>query len=273
MKHYKTLKTQTTLLTLLFLISVIIVFGLKPVTIVLVVGTLTVMGFIWRLFRALQRQIGDQQFQNFRQLETLSGLYNTLDIQHPLPLTRHTAASPDFLHLLANEIFRLRPLLIVEVGSGTSTLVAAYCLKKIGQGKIISLDHLEKYASITQQTIKSHDLDNFAEVVYSPLKTYEKDGASLLWYDDSVLKPVDSIDLLIVDGPPKGVSELARYPALPLLKDKLHEGSIVLLDDGARVEETKTVALWEKELGLTSSFHSMEKGAFLCYFRKKQDGA
>ncbi len=271
MKHYRNLKIQTLLLAILFVVTASLISGDANEIILVTMASLLLVGLIWRLFRALQRQIGDQQFNNFRQLETLTGLYSTLDMQHPLPLTRHTAASPDFLHLLANEIFRVKPTLIVEVGSGTSTLVAAYCLKKIGRGKIISLDHLEKYATITRQTVESHELDKFATVVHAPLKQFSQSENNLLWYDDSALEQVESIDLLIVDGPPKNVSALARYPAISLLRSKLHKDTVVLLDDGDRVEETQTVNLWKKEHGLVGEFQTIEKGAFVCRFEKKSE--
>ncbi len=266
MNPYQRLKIQTLLIASLFVLSAFIIFDFGPIVIILITASLAIVGLVWRLFRGLHRQIWDQQFRHYGQLEALSGLYSTLDIQHPLPRTRHTAASPDFLHLLANEIFRVRPQLIVEVGSGTSTLVAAYCLKKIGRGKIISLDHLDKYATITRQTIESHDLGNYAAVEFAPLKKYDGEGKDFLWYDDSVLEQVKQIDLLIVDGPPKDAAVLARYPAISLLENKLHKDTVVLLDDGDRIDEKQTVALWEKEHGLVCSAHAMEKGAFVCRF-------
>ena len=267
MKPYQTLKSQSLIIALLFIVSTLIGVYLFPAAIVVpITAALGMVGLIWRVYRALHRQIGEQQFSEFRQMEALSGLYGTLDIQHPLPRTRHTAASPDFLHFLANEIFRLRPQLIIEVGSGTSTLVAAYCLKKIGSGKIVSLDHLQKYADITRQTVLSHQLQNFAEVLYAPLKDYEIDGAVHPWYDHSSLDQYDSIDLLIVDGPPMNVAARARYPAVPLLNNKLHKDSVVLLDDGSRWAETETVKLWKKQFGLDFSEQPMEKGAFRCFY-------
>ena len=267
MNPYQTLKTQTLAIAVLFAIAAFAAayFSASAIVIVIVL-VIAIVGLVWRLFRALQREFGEQQFRNFRQIEALTGLYGTLDIHNPLPRTRHTAASPDFLQLLANEIFRIRPEIIVEVGSGTSTLIAAYCLKKLGRGKIVSLDHLEKYADITRQTIELHDLNNFAEVVHAPLKAYQLDGAEFQWYESTALEKIERIDLLVVDGPPQAVSNRARYPAIPLLNDKLHPGSIILLDDGARDDEKQTVALWKERYGLDYSAEPMEKGAFICQF-------
>ena len=269
MKSYQTLKSQSLIIALLFVVSTLIGINFLPVAMVVpVTAALGMVGLSWRVYRALHRQIGEQQFNEFRQMEALSGLYGTLDIQHPLPRTRHTAASPDFLHFLANEIFRLRPQLIIEVGSGTSTLVAAYCLKKLGSGKIVSLDHLQKYADITRETVLSHQLQNFAEVLHAPLKDYDIDGKKHPWYDDSGLEQYGSIDLLIVDGPPMNVADRARYPAVPLLKHKLHKNSIILLDDGAREAETETVKLWKQQFDLDFSEQPMEKGAFRCFYSR-----
>ncbi|MEM7562861.1 MAG: class I SAM-dependent methyltransferase [Pseudomonadota bacterium] len=272
MKPYRNLKIQSLAIATLFVVTSLIGIQFLPaLPVILVLASLAVTGLSWRLFRALHQQIGEQEFNNFRQQEALSGLYATLDIQHPLPRTRHTAASPDFLHFLANEIFRLRPRLIVEVGSGTSTLIAAYCLKKIGGGKIISLDHLEKYADITRDTLVSHQLQNFAEVRFAPIKAYDIEGTKHPWYDDAKLTDCESIDLLIVDGPPKMLAEKARYPAIPLLKDKLNPATIVLLDDGDRKAERQIVELWRSEFSLEYHRIPTEKGAYSCYFRQPSE--
>jgi len=267
MKPYQTLKLHSLVIAILFIVFTLVgVQYLPSLIVILTTASLALTALSWRLYRALHRQIEIQQFKVFRQTEALAGLYNTLDIQHPLPTTRHRAASPDFLHLLAREIFRVQPEFIVEAGSGTSTLVAAYCLKKLGRGKIISLDHLEKYADISRQTIKSHGLDKFAEVRYAPIKEYEIDDKKYPWYDNTGLEALGRIDLLVVDGPPRNIAVDARYPAIPILIDKLHENSIVLLDDGARPAEKEIVAQWKQKYGLDYTVEPMEKGAYSCHF-------
>lgn len=266
MRLYRNLKLQTLAIALLFVVVSLVAmqfFATGPV--LLVTASLAVVGINWRLYRALHHQFGEQLNQ-YRQLEALTGLYNTLDIRHPLPRMRDFAASPDFLHLLATEIFRIQPKLIVETGSGTSTLIAAYCLRKIGQGRIVSLDHLEIYADQTRQTIESHGLENFARVLHAPLRNYTLDDQAYRWYDDGELHPLDRIDLLIIDGPPKDVSPSARYPAVPLLRDKLHTDTVVLLDDGRRPAEKRIVVLWKERYGLNYSSRPTEKGAFVCSF-------
>ena len=269
MKLYHKFQLQTLVIAIVFLFITIVVVEnfsehISTLYLVICASFLAVVMLSWRLYRGIYRSSRDLGDKYFRQTEALIGLYGTLNIQQPLPRTRGTAASPDFLQLLATEIFQRHPETIVEVGSGASTLIAAYCLKKMGHGRIISLDHLEQYADITHQTIQSHGLENYANVYHAPLKGYKISDGELQWYDDSMLEVVKSIDMLIVDGPPEGIGQLARFPAVPLLFEKINKDTVVLLDDGDRPNETKTVSLWEEKFGLKCLSQPMEKGAFVC---------
>jgi hypothetical protein len=77
------------------------------------------------------------------------------------------------------------------------------------------------------------------------------------WYGQSVLDDVDAIDMLIVDGPPSATGELARYPALPVLADRLSEGASVLLDDAARDDEQRVIERWRREQPRMSGLHEL----------------
>ncbi len=267
MNPYQTLKLQSLVITVLFIVITLLgVQYFSPLTVILITAPIVAVALSWRLFRAIHKQIEIQQFNVFRQVESLTGLYATLDINRPLPRTRHWAASPDFLHLVAEEILRRKPEFIVEAGSGTSTLIAAYCLRKLGRGKIVSLDHLEEYCGISRETLKSHGLDGFAEVLHAPIKEYEIEGKTYQWYDTAGLDSIQQIDMLIVDGPPKNDTEDARFAAIPLLIKRLHENSIVVVDDGSRPGEREIVAKWKQIYGLHYRPELAEKGAYSCYF-------
>ena len=267
MNPYQTLKLQSLVIALLFiLITLVGVQYFPPLTVILITASMAAVALSWRLFRAIHRKIEIQQFNVFRQVESLTGLYATLGIDRPLPRTRRWAASPDFLHLVAEEILRRKPKLIVEAGSGTSTLIAAYCLRKLGRGKIVSLDHLEEYAGISRETVESHGLGDYSEVLHAPIKEYEIEGKTYQWYDTVGLESIQQIDMLLVDGPPKNDTEDARYAAIPLLIKKLHKNSIVLVDDGSRPGEREIVAKWERNYGLRYRSELAEKGAFCCFF-------
>ena len=192
----------------------------------------------------------DEIRTSYKQLEILIPLFNDLKITKRLPNTRGYAASPDYIYKIKETIEKNNPNLILEAGSGVSTIIAAYCIKKTGKGKIISLDHSEKYANQTRDELKKHNLSKFADVFHAPLKKYNlNNNKSLIWYDIDNCKIKENIDLFVIDGPPKNTknSKFPRYPAIPLMLDKMKVGSTIILDDARRENEQKTLELWKKE--------------------------
>jgi hypothetical protein len=82
------------------------------------------------------------------------------------------------------------------------------------------------------------------------------------------LVDLPEIDLLLVDGPPGSAGTQARYPALPVLSDRLADGAIVVLDDFSRADETTIVERWCAEIpGLARSFAILGDQAILTYRR------
>ena len=79
---------------------------------------------------------------SYQQIEFLIPLLNDLDITKKLPNTRGYAGSPDYLYEIKEFIKESNPNFILEAGSGVSTIIAAYTLKKYGRGKIVSLDSI-----------------------------------------------------------------------------------------------------------------------------------
>lgn len=201
---------------------------------------------------------------HYRQMEALISLYAVIKPDLPLPASRGWAASPDFLKQLAEVILHRQPKLVVEASSGFSTLVTAYCLKRIGKGKVVSLEHDALYAEATRRVIAFHGMQDIATVIHAPLTEVDIDHHKWLWYDLDRLQIDQPIDVLIIDGPPKATQPLSRYPALPLLHRHLNHDATILLDDGVRDDERETVARWEKEFPeITSEYLRLEKGAFL----------
>ncbi len=181
-----------------------------------------------------------ESFQHYRQLESLQNLYAIIQPRRALPPMRLWAASPDFLVPLAEIIHTYQPRHIVELGSGTSTLISAYCLEKIGAGHITSLDHDAGFAQVTRDLLAAHGLSTWADVKDAPLVNG--------WYDLPSL--VNNVDLLIVDGPPEQAGKLTRYPALPRLFQHLNPGAIIIVDDYMRPTEYESVRRWLAEFNL-----------------------
>ncbi len=167
----------------------------------------------------------------YRQTEAFIQLTQLLDFKAPIPSTRSWAASPDLLLTIAETIAKYRPGLVVELGSGVSTLVAA----KSGARKVISIDNSEEFGGKTAALIKNHKVRG-VEIRIAPLQPYANGST---WYDVSKIKDLKKIDLLIIDGPPGSKNPEARYPALAELKDKLSPKAVVIIDDVHREGERK----------------------------------
>lgn len=191
-----------------------------------------------------QKAIGENLYQ---QLEALISITSILPLRHPLPPMRGWAISPDFGVLLISEILKKKPRLVLELGSGVSTLLTAYCLEKAGRGRVISFDHDEKYCVQSRERIREHGLDDIAEIVHVPLREVQLNQQSWDWYDTARVDPGVKIDLLVVDGPPGQIQDLSRYPALPLLREYLSDDAVILLDDAGRPDEKIILDMWTRE--------------------------
>lgn len=191
-----------------------------------------------------------ENFHHYRQLEAMMSLYDMLDIRYPLPPLRLWVISPDFANLLVGHILRHKPKLLVELGSGASTILSSYCVEKIGVGKIVSFEHIEDFAEASRRGLDEHGLTEYAKVIQGDLTTTTIKGQSYQWYDTLNMQDLSNIDLLVVDGPPDGTHKMARYPALPVLYDRLADNAIILVDDYMRDDEYEMVNLWIEEFDL-----------------------
>ncbi len=177
----------------------------------------------------------------------------------PLPM-RRAAASPDFLLLIADEISKCKPSVVLDLGSGSSTVVAARCLQQSGHGHVFSLDHDPRYAELTRQLLSVYGLTQWATVVDAPLVPSQWGEH---WYSLANLPAAaQHAELLLVDGPPAWQIPLARYPALPMLAERLAPGCVILVDDANRKGERRMLERWKSEFpAFTQEHHPCEKGA------------
>ncbi|UTA78628.1 class I SAM-dependent methyltransferase [Halomonas sp. XH26] len=204
--------------------------------------------------------------QLYTQLESLSWLQRQLTIKGHLPPLRGWPTSPDFLLKLHTWILKHKPKLIVETGSGASTLVIADALRQNGAGKLISLEHLQFYADETSQTLLDENLTTWVDLRVCPLESWTGDHLNpsdadkpSRWYSLN-FKNINNIDILIVDGPPGNTCLFARYPALPALFNRLSPNAEVWMDDANRQEEKEITEEWAKRYGFEMEFISLEKG-------------
>lgn len=202
----------------------------------------------------------------YTQLESLSWLQKSLNIKGVVPPLRGWPVSPDFLIRLHRWIKKYKPQLIVETGSGASTLVIADALRQNGTGTLISLEHLEKYGDQTWQTLIDEDLTQWVDLRIGELVLWDKehlnpkDAAKLSrWYSFN-FDEINDIDLLIVDGPPGRTCQYARYPAVPALFERFSANVEIWMDDANRQDEKDICERWAKLYDLDFEFIPLEKG-------------
>lgn len=190
--------------------------------------------------------------QQPQEVEALLQLYSKVSPTAPMPPSGKWALNPTGLLNLYALVEKHRPSVIVELGSGTSTVWLGYAIVQQGHGRVVSLDHLSDYAEHTRAAIDLHGLSAISDIRVAPLTDTRVDDETYQWYDTATLADLDLIDLLFVDGPPGATGHDARYPAVPMLLDRLADGALVVLDDIDRADEVEIVERWLKHTpGLT----------------------
>jgi predicted O-methyltransferase YrrM len=214
------------------------------------VGTIT-------LFRRLQvhvTNVGDRIVSRIgRQLEDVyaqqmaaDNVRAQLEGRPRLPRMGAWAILPDFADLALSEARGQSAQLVLECGSGASTLVLASFFKTRGSGYVLSLEHDEEYARSSTERLKAEGLEAFARVIYAPLIDIDVGGETWRWYDTTALSDT-GFDLAIIDGPPADTQPLARYPFFSILGGRLNDGCVVLLDDANRDDEQRIVQTWSDQ--------------------------
>lgn len=196
----------------------------------------------WRAGR-LDRAVAE----NFRQLEALGDLRALLRPRALMPPARGWAASPDVLHTLVEAILTRRPALVVECGSGLSSLWMGYALEYVGAGSLVALEHDDRYLDANRLLLQRHGLEDRVEIRRAPLETRQLAGTAEDWYAEAAVERLEGIGLVFVDGPPGREGHLARYPAVPLLLPRCAPDVVVVLDDADRAEERETSERWLSE--------------------------
>ncbi|MET8152402.1 class I SAM-dependent methyltransferase [Actinoplanes sp. NPDC049668] len=202
-----------------------------------------------------------------REIEAMFQLFRQSTPRAPMPSSGDFALNPtDLLDLLY--LVRLRqPRLVLELGSGTSTVWLGYALAEYG-GKLVSIDHDPGYARQTRALIAAHELDDVVQVREAPLRELTAGGKPYQWYDVEQLADLRDIDLLLIDGPPAATGPDARYPALSVLAGRLAGTATVILDDTNRQQEREAVQRWISEVpGLTEEQRLLGRHTVLSYSR------
>ncbi|MEE2044731.1 class I SAM-dependent methyltransferase [Nocardiopsis tropica] len=224
-----------------------------------------------KLAREVTHAVTVQGRNDYEQQVAWTELREHLDTPTFMPPLRGWAASPDVMRLLVRDIDRRRPGLVVECGSGSSSVWIGYALRRAGAGRLVAIEHDARYAELSRALVASHGLEDVVEIRTAPLTGFEPgdgeagegpDGGARRWYDTSVLADLEDIGLLFVDGPPEATGSQARYPAVPVLLPRCAEAAVIVLDDASRPDERALGDRWLAENpGLRRTEEAAEKGA------------
>lgn len=200
-----------------------------------------------------------------RQVEAMINLHRLIEVRGDVPHSRGWALSPDALLTVAAIVLAHKPGCVVECGSGTSSVWLGYAAEAAGGGtRVVSLEHDPGFAEATRRRLREHGLDAYVEVRDAELAAVDLHEKSWSWYDPRMWSTLSEVDLLLVDGPPEGTQKLARYPAVPLLHQRLTAGAYIMLDDTRRPDEQEIIRRWLDEFpDLTVTDLGHEKGAVL----------
>lgn len=203
---------------------------------------------------SLQTQINRMERRSFRlpsllltEHQALQQLMTRYSPEVTLPPVAGWALNPTGILCMTDLIDASARGQIIECGSGTSTLWAAYAIRKKGGGRVIALEHDPDYAKRTREMIRDHGLTDYAEIRSVPLKSTMTPRGEFQWYDIDDERFDAPIDVLLVDGPPGTTGTGARYPAFPLLKEWLSSNAYIIVDDTNREDEREVVRQWLRE--------------------------
>ena len=215
----------------------------------------------------VRRLIKESERELLVRLESRDWLTRELELPRPLPPTRAYAATPDLLVELVQAVDRTAPEHVVELGGGISSIVIARRLAQHERGRLTTLEHLPGYAAATRAELEAYDVSQRARVIDAPLVDVELEDETWPWYELGPDVP-ERIDLLVIDGPPGLTRPQARYPALPMLRERLAPGALVVLDDTDRTQEQEIVQRWLEEVeGLEEGQLAIARGATLLVYR------
>jgi predicted O-methyltransferase YrrM len=161
---------------------------------------------------------------------------------------------PAGLLAVLDDVWFRTPALVVELGSGVSTIVLARLLRELGTGRLLAVEHDDAWADRVQRQLDREGLTDVAAVVRAPLRPHQRSWNGADWYDEAAVAAAVTaaggrIDVLLVDGPPawRPGFEHARYPALGSLAAWLLPGATVVLDDIERAGEQAVLGRWREE--------------------------
>lgn len=213
------------------------------------------------LNQSVQVELSQQLANTTSQLEAFTAIQQFLHFDKVPVRFHHWPISPDLGLKLIELILQRQPRVVIEFGSGTSTVLMAkalsYSQRFISQSAtalpLLSIEHDQFYLAQTARNLALQGLSEWVNLSHCPLIVWQGDTAKR-YYDCAAMLAEFAIRageakglvMALVDGPPGRTNAMARYPALPMLMDAFAGHKLLLLvDDANRADEQQMLALWQ----------------------------
>jgi hypothetical protein len=168
---------------------------------------------MWSQLRAFQRRaIGSARYRWALQRLRWLGIVRLLGDR---PADAIPVSPVDML-LLYRSIRARRPKVVMEFGTGNSTLVIAEALRRNGAGHLLSVDTSRRWIGETEKNMPAQ-LRPFVTLHHSPCARDATDSEPCHRYLDLPDRP---LDFLFLDGPDPG--DVADWTGHPIASDPVH---------------------------------------------------
>jgi hypothetical protein len=159
----------------------------------------------------------------------------------------------DIIDWLVDFLYRERPRLVLEFGSGVSTACLCVILHRIygtDGFRLLSLDQDLSCIGLTLERLQGLDGRSSCRVVHVPLTPAVVDGRSTFFYDLDQLDRehfnwLGKAEFVLIDGP--FADGPCRYGTLPKVRAHLAPGARFVMDDALREKELVAGSLWGPE--------------------------
>jgi predicted O-methyltransferase YrrM len=172
------------------------------------------------------------------------------------------------LNFLERRIQRLKPQLVLEFGSGVSTVCLARYMRELhgdpDRVYVVSVDQDPRFIADTIKLLDTRQLAQHARIFLSPLRRQTIEGVDALCYDIPDDRFDDAFtarhpDFVLVDGP--AADHPARFGTLPLARHWLSARAYFVLDDALRDGELQVGQMWRRLPYVSvNGFYLREKG-------------
>ncbi|WP_155293201.1 hypothetical protein [Comamonas testosteroni] len=219
-----------------------------------------------RVSKFLDTSIRKEIADGTRQMQAFAGLesyWRTGELPAASIEGHARSISPDFSLYVVTLLEQNNYDLVIEFGSGTSTVVIAKAVDKMaakrgGRPPVVfaSFDHLEEHHQKTLGFLQQAGLADCVQLHHAPLQEWQAPNGNIYPYyscqETLAALAEQQVSaglrvLVIVDGPDAGLH--ARYPAAPLVSQYFAGAQVdLLMDEGIHEDRHEIAQLWQHDL-------------------------